>query len=63
MDLFPPSNEEWETSTLLGPLEGANLSHLTNNVRITTDIETPEARLCPGEITGACAIKIVINLA
>jgi hypothetical protein len=38
LDLFPSSGEGWETPTLLGPLEIANLSHWTTYVSITTAI-------------------------
>jgi hypothetical protein len=47
----------WETPTLLGPLERADLNHWTTHVRFTT----AESRLCQGEITGKYAIKIVIK--
>jgi hypothetical protein len=35
-DLFPSSGEGWETPTLLGPLERANLMHSTAYVSIIT---------------------------
>jgi hypothetical protein len=37
LDMFPSSGEEGD-STLLGPLERANLSHWTTHVNITTAI-------------------------
>jgi hypothetical protein len=42
LDLFPFSGEGWETPTLLGPLEGANLNHWTTyNFRNTFKIKHP----------------------
>jgi hypothetical protein len=52
MDLFPSSGE-WEgTTTLLGPLERANLNQLPAYISITTATYTLETRLCQWEITG-----------
>jgi hypothetical protein len=48
----------WETSTLLGPSERANLNHWTTYVGIATDIYTPETRICQREVTGKCTIKM-----
>jgi hypothetical protein len=42
--LFPSSVEDWETPTLLGPLERANLSHWITYVNIS--IYIPEVRHC-----------------
>jgi hypothetical protein len=38
MDLFLSSGEGWETPTLLGQLEKANLNHWTTYVSINTAI-------------------------
>jgi hypothetical protein len=56
-DLFP-SSSKWETSTLLGPLERANLNHWTHHFSITMAIKIPEIRLFRREITGTYAINL-----
>jgi hypothetical protein len=52
LDLFPSSVKGDKTSTLLCPLEGANLNHRTTYVSLTTAKQIPETRLWPWEETG-----------
>jgi hypothetical protein len=40
MDLFPSSDGEWETPTLMGPLETANLFHISEILRSNCERET-----------------------
>jgi hypothetical protein len=52
LDSFPSSGKGGKTSTLLCPLEGANLNHRTTYVSLTTAIQIPETRLWHWEETG-----------
>jgi hypothetical protein len=52
---FLPQLREWETPTMLGPLEWAKPNQWPSDVSITT----PEIRPCQWEITGKYTIKIV----
>jgi hypothetical protein len=62
LDLFPSSGEGWETLILQGTLVRANLHHWTTSVSITTATWIPEITLLQWEITGKCAMEIVIKL-